>query len=48
MLALVIAISPAFAWQREGIGVGSVVTELVQVGNAADGAGSGLGKKVSI
>lgn len=43
MLALVIAISPAFAWQREGVGVGSVVTELVQVGNAAAGAGQEFG-----
>lgn len=45
MLALVIAISPAFAWQREGIGVGSVVTELVQVGNAAAGAGQRFGEE---
>lgn len=43
MLALVVAISPAFAWQREGVGVGSVVTELVQVGNAATGAGQQFG-----
>lgn len=43
MLALVIAISPAYAWQREGIGVGSVVTELVLVGNAAVGAGQQFG-----
>jgi len=43
MLALVIAISPAFAWQREGVGLGSVVTELVQVGNAAAGAGQEFG-----
>lgn len=43
MLALVIAISPAYAWQREGIGVGSVVTELVLLGNAAAGAGQQFG-----
>lgn len=43
MLTLVIAISPAYAWQREGIGVGSVVTELVLVGNAAVGAGQQFG-----
>ena len=45
MLALVIAISPAYAWQREGIGVGSVVTELVLVGNAAVGAGQQFGEQ---
>lgn len=39
MLALIVAISPAYAWQREGVGVGSVFTELVQVSNAAVGAG---------
>jgi hypothetical protein len=43
MMALVIAISPAYAWQREGIGVGSVVTELVLIGNAAAGAGQQFG-----
>ncbi|RPI87121.1 MAG: DUF5058 family protein [Chloroflexi bacterium] len=43
MLALIIAISPAYAWQREGVGVGSVFTELVQVSNAAVGAGQEFG-----
>ncbi len=44
MMALVIAISPAFAWQREGVGVGSVVTEMVQVSNAAIGVGQEFGQ----
>lgn len=44
MLALIIAISPAYAWQREGVGVGSVFTELVQVSNAAVGAGQEFGQ----
>jgi len=43
MMALIIAISPAYAWQREGVGVGSVFTELVQVSNAAVGAGQEFG-----
>ncbi len=44
MMALVISISPAFAWQREGVGLGSVFTELIQVGNAAAGAGQEFGE----
>ena len=45
MLTLIIAISPAYAWQREGIAVGSIVTELVLVGNAAAGAGQQFGEE---
>ncbi|MGC8787872.1 MAG: DUF5058 family protein [Anaerolineae bacterium] len=44
MMALIIAISPAYAWQREGVGVGSVFTELVQVSNAAIGVGQEFGQ----
>ena len=44
MMALVIAISPAFCWQREGVGVGSVFTEIVQVSNAAIGVGQVFGE----
>lgn len=43
MLALIIAISPGYAFQREGVGVGSVFTELVQVSNSAVGAGQEFG-----
>ncbi|MHA1632311.1 MAG: DUF5058 family protein [Candidatus Freyarchaeota archaeon] len=39
MIALVMALSPGFAFQREGAAVGSVFTELVQASNAAVGAG---------
>lgn len=43
MIALVIALSAGFAWQREGAAVGSVFTELVQASNAATGAGQEFG-----
>lgn len=43
MIALVVALSPGFAWQREGAAVGSVFTELVQAQNAAVGAGQEFG-----
>lgn len=43
MIALAVAISPAFAWQREGVGVGSVFTELAQASNAAIAAGEKFG-----
>ena len=43
MMALVIAISAGYTWQREGVGVGSVFTELVQASNAAVGAGQEFG-----
>lgn len=43
MIALVIALSAGFAWQREGAAVGSVFTELVQASNAAVGAGQEFG-----
>jgi len=43
MVALVIALSAGFAWQREGAAVGSVATELVQASNAAAGAGQEFG-----
>jgi hypothetical protein len=45
MMALVISIIPANELKSEGIGVGSVVTELVQVGNAAAGAGQQFGEE---
>jgi hypothetical protein len=45
MIALVVALSAGFAWQREGAAVGSVVTELVQASNAAAGAGQEFGGK---
>ena len=44
MMALIIAISPGYTFQREGVGVGSVFTELVQVSNAAIGAGQEFGQ----
>ena len=44
MMALIIALSPAYCWQREGVGVGSVVTELVLVSNAAIGVGQEFGE----
>ncbi len=44
MMALIIAISPAYCWQREGVGVGSVVTELVLLSNAAIGVGQVFGQ----
>jgi len=44
MMALVIAISPGYTWQREGVGVGSVFTELVQASNAAIGVGQEFGE----
>ena len=44
MMALVIAISPAYCWQREGVGVGSVFTELVLVSDAAIGVGQVFGE----
>lgn len=43
MVALVIQLSPGFAWQREGAAVGSVFTELIQASNAAVGAGQEFG-----
>ncbi len=43
MIALVVALSPGLAWQREGAAVGSVFTELVQASNAAAGAGQEFG-----
>jgi len=43
MVALAIAISPGFAFQREGVGVGSVFTELAQVSNAAVAVGEKFG-----
>jgi len=43
MVALVVALSPGIAWQREGAAVGSVITELIQATNAAAGAGQELG-----
>lgn len=43
MMALIISISPGYCWQREGVGVGSVFTELVQASNAAIGAGQEFG-----
>ena len=43
MMALVIAISPGYTWQREVVGVGSVFTELVQASNSAVGAGQEFG-----
>ena len=45
MIALVVALSPGLAWQREGAAVGSVFTELVQASNAAAGAGQEFGGK---
>jgi hypothetical protein len=44
MMALVIAISPAYAWQREGVAVGSVATEMVLVSDAAIGIGQEFGQ----
>jgi hypothetical protein len=44
MMALIIAISPAYCWQREGVGVGSVFTELVLVSDAAIGVGQVFGQ----
>jgi len=43
MMALIISISAGYCWQREGVGVGSVFTELVQASNAAVGAGQEFG-----
>ena len=43
MVALVVALSPGIAWQREGAAVGSVITELIQATNATAGAGQELG-----
>ncbi|MBN1537739.1 MAG: DUF5058 family protein [Anaerolineales bacterium] len=43
MIALVVTISPAFAFQREGIGVGSVFYELLMVENAATAIGETFG-----
>lgn len=43
MVALAVAISPGFAFQREGVGVGSVFTELAQVSNAAVAVGEKFG-----
>lgn len=43
MIALAVAISPGLCWQREGVGVGSVFTELVQASNAAIAAGEQFG-----
>lgn len=43
MVALAVAISPGFAFQREGVGVGSVFTELAQVSNAAVAVGETFG-----
>jgi hypothetical protein len=44
MMALVVAISPAWAWQREGVGVGSVATEMVLVSSAAAAVGQTVGQ----
>ena len=44
MMALVFAISPAYTWQREGVAVGSVVTETVLISNAAIGVGQEFGQ----
>jgi len=44
MMALVIAISPAWAWQREGVAVGSVATEMVLASDAAIGVGQEFGQ----
>jgi hypothetical protein len=44
MMALVFAISPAYTWQREGVAVGSVVTEMVLISNAAIGVGQEFGQ----
>jgi Domain of unknown function (DUF5058) len=44
MMALIIAISPAYNWQREGVGVGSVVTEVVLASDAAIGVGQVFGQ----
>lgn len=44
MMALVIAVSPAYTWQREGVAVGSVFTELVLLSNAAVGVGQEFGQ----
>ncbi|MGE5483531.1 MAG: DUF5058 family protein [Ignavibacteriales bacterium] len=43
MIALAVAISPGLCWQREGVGVGSVFTELIQASNAAIAAGEQFG-----
>ncbi|MEA4811775.1 MAG: DUF5058 family protein [Anaerolineaceae bacterium] len=43
MVALVVQLSPGFAWQREGAAVGSVFTELIQASNAATGVGQEFG-----
>lgn len=43
MIALAVSISPGFAFQREGVGVGSVFTELAQVSNAAVAVGEKFG-----
>jgi len=44
MMALVIAVSPAYTWQREGVAVGSVFTELVLLSDAAVGVGQEFGQ----
>jgi hypothetical protein len=44
MMALIIAISPAYCWQREGVGVGSVFTELVLISDAAIGVDQAFGQ----
>ena len=44
MMALIISVSPAYTWQREGVGVGSVFTELVLASNAAIGIGQEFGQ----
>jgi len=44
MMALIIAISPAYCWQREGVGVGSVFTEVVLISDAAIGVGQEFGQ----
>ncbi len=43
MIALVIAISPAYAWQREGVGVGSVFYEMLMATYGGTGAGEPFG-----
>lgn len=43
MIALVMAISAGFTWQREGIGVGSVFYELLMATNAGTAAGEEFG-----
>jgi hypothetical protein len=43
MLALVVAISPGYAWQREGVGVGSVFYEVLMATYGGEAAGEEFG-----